>query len=221
MKAAKTDFRAEQPELYRPSSKAFALVDVPEMPFLMIDGRGDPATSTAYHQAIEALYSVAYTLKFLGKGEGRDFAVPPLEGLWDSPAVRKALTSVSEEKAWIQAFKAADRGAWEWTAMIRQPAWVTSGMVREAKKSAEAKKNLPGLDHLRLESYREGLSVQILHVGPYADEAPTLARLHTRYLPETGLKEAGRHHEIYLGDPRRTAPDRLKTILRQPVRRVR
>jgi hypothetical protein len=105
--------------------------------------------------------------------------------------------------------------------MIRQPAWVTSRMVREAKGMAGAKRTLPGLDRLRLEAYREGLSVQILHVGPYADEAPTLARLHTRYLPENGLTEAGRHHEVYLSDPRRTAPARLKTILRQPVRRVR
>jgi hypothetical protein len=218
---AKTDFRSEQPELYRPSTKAFEVVDVPRMTFLMIDGRGDPATSAAYHEAIEALYSVAYTLKFLGKSEGRDFAVPPLEGLWDSPAVRTALEGVTEENAWIRAFKAADRDAWEWTAMIRQPSWVTSSMVRDAKAAAGAKRTLPALDRLRLESFREGLSVQIIHVGPYADEAPTLARLHTRYLPENRLVEAGRHHEIYLGDPRRTAPARLKTILRQPVRRVR
>jgi hypothetical protein len=221
MKTAKTDFKAEQPELYRPSSKSFEMVDVPRMLFLMVDGRGDPATSAAYHEAIEALYSVAYTLKFLGKSEGRDFAVAPLEGLWDSPAVRKALGEVTEEKAWVQAFKAADREAWEWTAMIRQPAWVTAGMVREAKVAARAKRTLPALDRLRLEAYREGLSVQIMHVGPYANEAPTLARLHTRYLPENRLTEAGRHHEIYLSDPRRTAPARLKTILRQPVRRVR
>jgi len=104
--------------------------------------------------------------------------------------------------------------------MIRQPSWVTSGMVRDAKASAGARRALPALDRLRLESYHEGLSVQILHVGPYAEEAPTLARLHTRYLPENRLAEAGRHHEIYLGDPRRTAPARLKTILRQPVRRL-
>ena len=217
----KTDFKVEQPELYRPSSKAFELVDVPRMSFLMVDGRGDPATSTAYHEAIEALYSVAYTLKFLGKSEGRDFAVPPLEGLWDSPAVRKALEGVADENAWIRAFKAADRDAWEWTAMIRQPSWITSGMVRDAKATAAAKKSLPALDRLRLEPFREGLSVQIMHVGPYSAEAPTLARLHTRHLPDNRLREAGRHHEIYLGDPRRTAPTRLKTILRQPVRRVR
>lgn len=218
---AKTDFKAEQPGLYRPSSKSFELVDVPEMHFLMIDGRGDPATSARYHEAIEALYPVAYALKFLGKGQGRDFVVPPLEGLWDSPEVRKGLEGVTEEEAWVQAFKAADREAWEWTAMIRQPDWVTSEMVQEAKGKAGAERTLPGLDRLRLESYREGLSVQILHVGPYADEAPTLARLHTRYLPGNGLTEAGRHHEIYLSDPRRTAPGRLRTILRQPVRRVR
>ncbi len=217
----KTDFKAEQPELYRPSSKAFEMVDVPRMTFLMVDGRGDPATSAAYHEAIEALYSVAYTLKFAGKSEGRDFAMLPLEGLWDSPAVRKALEGVTEENAWIRAFKAADRHAWEWTAMIRQPSWVTSGMVRDAKATAGAKRALPALDRLRLEPFREGLSVQILHVGPYADEAPTLARMHTGYLPENRLVEAGRHHEIYLGDPRRTAPARLKTILRQPVRRLR
>lgn len=217
----KTDFKAEQPELYRPSAKAFEVVNVPRMSFLMADGRGDPATSAAYHEAIEALYSVAYTLKFLGKGQGRDFTVPPLEGLWDSPAVRKALEGVTDEKAWIRAFKAADRDAWEWTAMIRQPSWVTPRMVREAKATGGGKRALPGLDRLRLESYREGLSVQILHVGPYGDEAPTLACLHTRYLPENRLAEAARHHEIYLRDPRRTEPSRLKTILRQPVRRLR
>src|SRR5512143_751014 len=104
----KTDFKAEQPELYRPSSKAFEIVDVPRMSFLMVDGRGDPATAAAYHGAIEALYSVAYTVKFLGKAEGRDFSVPPLEGLWDSPAVRKALQEVTDESAWIAAFRAAD-----------------------------------------------------------------------------------------------------------------
>lgn len=202
------DFKKEFKQLYNPSAKEFALVEVPPLQFLMIDGQGDPNTAPAYQEAIEALYGVAYTLKFMSKNElGKDYVVPPLEGLW-----------WAEDMA---AFATQLKDTWQWTAMIMQPDWLTPEMVTTAIKQVEKKKGpLPGLSKLRLETYHEGLSVQIMHIGPFSTEGPTLAKLHQEFIPANGLAENGKHHEIYLGDPRKTAPDKLKTVLRQPVKRI-
>jgi hypothetical protein len=201
------DWKKELKHLYNPSAKEFVLVDVPSLQFLMIDGQGDPNTAAEYSQALEALYPLAYTLKFMSKRElNRDYAVPPLEGLWwaadmDVFTVR------------------ADRDAWQWMMMIMTPAWITQGQFERAVDEVRRKKNPAALDKVRLETFHEGLSVQIMHVGPYSAEGPTIARLHGEFLPQNGLVETGKHHEIYLSDPRRSAPEKLKTILRQPVRR--
>ena len=200
----KIDFRAERRDLYAPSAKDFSVVEVPEFRFAMIDGQGDPNISPDYVRAVEALYSVSYAAKFASKAElDRDYVVPPLEGLWD--AERRA------------AFLDRSKDEWTWTMMIRQPDWLTEEVWERAVAKAAAKR--PGVEDVRLESYAEGLSVQILHVGSYDDEGPVLARLHDEYLPANGLVETGRHHEIYLSDPRKVDAARLKTVLRQPVRR--
>ena len=201
---AKLDFKKELKHLYRASAKKVSLVEVPPMNFLMIDGHGDPNTSPEYAEAIEALYAVAYALKFKVKREqGIDYVVMPLEGLWwtDDPAQ----------------FDMDNRDIWKWTAMIMQPECVTAEMYRDAVAEVRKKKALSALDKMRFETYYEGLSVQILHIGPYSEEGPTIAKLHN-YIEEHGYRLNGKHHEIYLSDPRRTAPERLKTILRQPVR---
>ena len=193
--------------LYQPSAKHPAIVEVPDLAFLMVDGRGDPETAEPYHQALEALYSVAYTLKFTLKKTDpeRDFKVAPLEGLW-----------WADEEAPTMADLQRDRDAWNWTMMIALPDAVTSVEVAAAREAAARKSELPAAPLLRLERFEEGLAAQIMHVGPYAEEAPTIERLHA-FADAEGYELRGRHHEIYLGDPRRTAPERLKTVLRHPV----
>jgi len=193
--------------LYRPSAKHPAIVDVPELAFLMVDGRGDPETAEPYHQALEALYSVAYTLKFtLKKADPeRDFKIAPLEGQWWADEVAPTMADLQ-----------SDRDAWNWTMMIAVPDAVTPAEVAAAREAAARKRDLPAAPLLRLERLEEGLAAQILHVGPYAEEAPTIERLHA-FAAAEGYELRGRHHEIYLGDPRRTAPERLKTVLRHPV----
>lgn len=201
----KYDVKLARKVLYSSSSKDFTRVEVPELHYLAVDGHGDPNTAPAHTEAIEALYAVAYTLKFESKKAlGRDFVVAPLEGLWRA--------------ADMAVFVARDKAAWDWTMMINQPDWITQEMVAAAIATAGAKKSLPALDRLSLIALEEGTSVQILHIGSYDDEAPTLDRLHHEYLPAHGLTFNGDHHEIYLSDARRTAPAKLKTILRQPVR---
>ena len=198
----KIDFKKTLKDLYRPSAKEFAVVDVPEMQFVKVDGVGDPG-GDVYAEALGWLYAVAYGIKFASKNDmERDYVVPPLEGLW-----------WAEDMA---AFVEGDRDSWLWTAMIMQPNWVTPGMFAAGLAKAEKKLGEPN-PTLRFEPFHEGLSVQILHIGPYSAEAPTIARLHQEFLPANGLVENGHHHEIYLGDPRRTAPEKLKTVLRQPV----
>jgi len=217
----KTDFKISLKSLYQPSTKEFQVVEVHPMQYLMLDGKGDPNTAQEYQEAIEALYAVAYKLKFMSKkNSGRDYVVPPLEGLWGSPEMVFSLTGITDEKVWLEKFKASDRDSWQWTMMIMQPEWISPEMFMEARRQVQQAKNLAVLDKLRLESYHEGLSAQILHIGPYSQEGPVLARLHTQFLPKNGYIEAGKHHEIYLNDPRKTAPEKLKTILRQPIRKV-
>jgi hypothetical protein len=201
----KYDVRKQFKELYAPRARDFEVVTVPPLQYLMIDGQGNPGTAPAYAAALEALYSVSYAVKFASKHAGRDVAVGPLEGLWtaDDPG----------------AFARGDKDSWKWTMMIPQPDWIGAAEVQDGAAKAAAKK-VPGLDRLRLETLNEGLSVQILHIGSYDDEGPTLRRLHSEYMPANGLGFAGPHHEIYLSDARRVAPEKLKTILRQPVRRL-
>lgn len=202
---AKTDFKKTLKHLYAPSSKAFTIVDVPEMQFLVIDGEGAPE-SEAYANAIGWLYGVAYPIKFASKAQlDQDYTVMPLEALWWADD--------------LSAFTEGDRDSWKWTALIMQPEWITDEMFAAGLDKASEKLGEPPAG-LRLGPFMEGLSVQIMHIGPYSAEAPTIARLHQEFIPENGLVENGHHHEIYLGDPRRTAPERLKTVLRQPVRRV-
>lgn len=204
---SKFDVKRALKQFYAPTNTDWALVDVPAQRFIAVDGHGDPNTSADYTHAVEALYAVAYTIKFGSKRTlGRDFVVGPLEGLWwaDRPEV----------------FVARDKAAWQWRMLISLPEWITDDFVAEARQAALAKKGLaalPALADLRPEALHEGTSAQLLHVGPYDDEGPALARLHDEYLAANGLRMTGYHHEIYLSDPRRARPERLKTVLRQPV----
>lgn len=201
----KVDLRKEFRELYAPSSRDFSVVDVPRLPFLMVDGEGDPNTADAHRRAVEALYSVSYAVKSACRRElGRDHVVAPLEGLWwaEDPAV----------------FTRRAKDEWRWTMMIMQPGWIGPDLVEQAIAATAARKELLALPLLRFADRDEGTAVQILHVGSYDDEAPTLRRLHQEYLPAHGLEFNGPHHEVYLSDPRRAQPSRLRTVLRQPVR---
>jgi hypothetical protein len=199
----KLDLKKDLKHLYNPSAKAVSIVDVPSMNFLMIDGMGNPTTSTDYKDAVEALYALSYALKFaVKKSQAVDYSVMPLEGLW-----------------WADdwsAFITARRDSWRWTMMIMQPEVVTQEMVAAVSQEVKAKKQLPALSKIRFEPFADGLSVQILYVGPFKDEGPTIARMHA-FLHENGYSEVGKHHEVYLGDPRRTAPEKLKTVIRQPI----
>jgi len=204
----KIDFKKELKHLYKPP-KEVALVDVPEMNFLMIDGVGDPNTAQAYKDVIEALYAVSYALKFMIK-KGKtaiDYIVMPLEGLWWTDDMTK--------------FTTENKDIWRWTSMIMQPEYVTKNLFNKALKQVKKKKNPPALSKIRFESLHEGLSAQIMHIGPYSAEGPTIEKLH-RFIKEKGYTFEGlrqKHHEIYLSDPRKATPEKMKTIIRQPVNR--
>ena len=201
----KLDLKKDLKHLYNPPAKVFTIVDIPPMNFLMVDGKGDPNTSQEYKDALEALYSVAYTLKFaIKKSQGIDYPVMALEGLWWAENMADFLLGQKDD--------------WLWTMMIMQPDVVTGDHVAGAIKDAQAKKGLHSLSKIRFERFVEGPSAQILYFGPYKDEGPTIERLHA-FIHESGYERAGKHHEIYIGDPRRSAPDKLKTIIRQPISR--
>jgi hypothetical protein len=199
----KIDFKKELKHLYNPSAKEPVTVNVPEMNFLMVDGRGDPNTAQEYKDAVEALYAVSYALKFMvKKAKGVDYVVMPLEGLW-----------------WVDdmaQFTVEDKDAWKWTSMIMQPEYVTEDSVGEALEQVRKKKNPPALSKVRFESFREGLSAQIMYIGPFSAEGPTIENLHS-YIKANGYELRGKHHEIYLSDPRRTKPEKLRTVIRQPM----
>jgi hypothetical protein len=199
----KIDFRKEAPTLFAPRADAFQLVKVPKLKFVKIDGMGDPNTAAAYKTALGWLYGVSFAMKFASKQEGRDYVVPPLQGLWWGDS-SEAFTSDQKDK-------------WRWTMMIMAPDFVTRTQFDAAVAKTGKKLGEPP-ESLRLEDYDEGLAVQIMHIGSYDDEAPTIKRLHEAFLPENGLVETGPHHEIYLSDPRKTEAAKLKTILRQPVK---
>ncbi len=197
----KIDLMKELKHLYKPSKKEVTAVDIPPLPFLMLDGEGAPGAE-AYAEAVGALYSVAYTLKFaVKKTREIDFKVMPLEGLW-----------WAED---MMAFTEANKEAWKWTMMILVPGFVSEEMVEEAKVQVQEKKGLPAASRVRLDTYHEGPSAHILYIGPYSNEDETIQRIH-QFIEEQGHKLRGKHHEIYLSDPNRTAPDKLKTIIRQP-----
>ena len=200
----KIDFKKELKELYSAPAKSPILLEVPELNFLMIDGSGDPNTSAEYRQAIGALYSLAYGLKFAVKNgpEQIDFAVMPLEGLW-----------WSEDP---EDFTMGRKDKWQWTAMIMQPKYVTDRLFQEVLQQTQKRKPNNALAKVRLAAFKEGLSAQIMYLGPYSGEGPTILRLH-EFIMDKGHSLAGKHHEIYLGNPERSAPEKLKTIIRQPV----
>lgn len=201
--AAKVDFKRELP-CYTAKRDSPQVTDVPDLQYLMIDGHGDPNTS-AYGAAVTALYPVAYKLKFASKKDlGRDYVVMPLEGLWWADDMNTFTT-------------ARDKAQWDWTLMIMVPDWITAEMFGDAVERLGARERPERLDGVRLESLSEGRCVQALHVGPYDDEVELLRYMHEEFVPEHGLAMVGKHHEIYLNDPRRAEPAKLRTILRQPV----
>ncbi len=200
----KTDFKRTL-DAYQAKRDRFRITEVPELRYLMIDGHGDPNTSPAFTEAVEALYPVAYKLKFASKRDlGRDYVVMPLEGLW-----------WAED---MDAFTAArDKSRWDWTMMIMVPDWTDQDMFAAAVEGAAAKNRPARLGDVRLEPLSEGRCVQTLHVGSFDAEADVLRRMHHEFIPDHGLRMTGRHHEVYLSDFRRVAPEKLRTILRQPV----
>ncbi len=200
----KIDFKKKLSTLYSAPHGSFVSVDVPLMTFVKIDGKGDPNHDAAYKRAIEWLYSMSYAMKFATKTKsGQDYVVPPLEGLWwaDDP----------------DDFVTRRKRLWRWTMMIMVPDFVERSLYEAALARSRDKLGEPP-GSLRLEPLDEGLCLQTLHIGSYDDEGPTLARLHNEIMPAKGLTFAGSHHEIYLSDVRKTPAEKLKTILRQPVR---
>jgi len=201
----KIDLKKELKYLYKPSAKDVSIVDVPPMNYLMIDGKGDPNTAEEAKEAIEALYPLAYAIKFIIRKELEiDYGVMPLEGLWWTEDMTE--------------FSVENKDIWEWTYMIMQPEFITKDMFNRALLQVEKKKNPVALSKMRFETLHEGVSAQIMHIGPFSDEGPTIDKLHNFIWENNykfdGLKE--KHHEIYLSDPRKTAPEKMKTIIRQP-----
>jgi hypothetical protein len=199
----KVDLKKDLKQLYQASAKDVVQVEVPTFKFLMVDGKGDPNTSQEYAQAVEALFSVSYTAKFMiKKGPQKfDYSVMPLEGLWWADD--------------MSVFVANDRANWKWTMMIMQPHFAADEVIEAAITAVRSKKQLPGIDKLRLEEFTEGRCAQVLHVGPFSEEGPTIERLHAFIDARSGL--TGKHHEIYLSDIRRADQKKWKTIVRQPM----
>ncbi|MFH2045843.1 MAG: GyrI-like domain-containing protein [Pseudomonadota bacterium] len=200
----KIDFKKQFNVLYKPSAKNVAVVQVPEMNFLMVDGEGDPNTAQAFSNAVEALFSVSYTLKFMvKKGDmAIDYGVMPLEGLFWADD--------------MNVFRTGDKDAWKWTLMIMQPEFITQVLVKEAMAQVKLKKDPPSLGLLRFEAFNEGKAAQIMHIGPFSEEGPTIEKVHA-FIGDCGSERVGKHHEIYLSDIRRAAPEKWKTIVRQPM----
>ncbi len=201
----KVDFKKTLKEFYQPSSKEVVLVEVPEMQFLMIDGIGSPGDSKEYQDALAVLYPIAFKTKFLSKAKGKDYVVPPLEGVWWADDMND--------------FTEGNRDKWKWTMMIMQPDWINPEMINEAIKITNEKNPELSelLSKLRFERYREGRAAQIMHIGPYSEEGPTVQKVHDFIKREGGKFDGHRrkHHEIYLSDPRKANPSTMKTVLRQ------
>ncbi len=205
----KLDLRKQYKHLYSPSAKAVSAVDIPELPYLMVDGQIEPGVgpsdSEAFRASMDAMYGVAYGLKFMSKlrkEDPLDFTVMAVEGLWSTESGDFRFGD--------------DSDSWLYTLLMLQPDHISPEMFQEAVEKAAEKRMNPALERMRLERWEEGLSIQIMHIGPYADEPRTLTMMDT-FAEENGYSMRGRHHEIYLGDPRRAKPEKLKTILRHPV----
>ena len=198
----KIDLKSELKFLYKPSAREVVEVDVPAFKFLMIDGNGNPNTSREYKQAVEALYSVSYAIKFvLKRKKGLDYVVMPLEGLWWADD--------------LASFNRDEKDSWKWTMMIMQPPEASKELVQSSITSVRDKKDLPGLEKVRFAQFKEGRSAQIMHIGTFSEEGPTIRRVHDYIASRSALR--GKHHEIYLSDIRKAAPERWKTIIRQPM----
>ncbi len=199
----KVDYKKELKHLYKPSANKVDIVDVPKMNYLMVDGHGDPNTSEEFKEAIEALFALSYTMKFMVKKEMEiDYGVMPLEGLW-----------------WIDDMSKFDldhKEDWEWTVMIMQPEVITNKILEKAIEKVKEKKDAKALSKIEFQPFQEGKAAQTLHIGPFSKEGPTIRKVHD-FITENSGKLKGRHHEIYLSDIRRAAPERWKTIIRQPM----
>ena len=199
----KIDLKKDLRHLYQPSAKEVVQVDLPNLNFLMVDGQGNPNTSQEYARAVEALFTVSYAIKFMVKKGllAIDYGVMPLEGLWWAEDMR--------------VFSSGDKSNWLWTMMILQPEFVTSEMIERAMADVRKKKNPAAISKLRLETFSEGPCAQILHIGPFSEEGPTIEKVHQFIGSRSGL--TGKHHEIYLSDIRKANPAKWKTIIRQPM----
>jgi len=201
----KLDLKKQLAACYKASAKQIHDVDVPSFHYLLIDGKGDPNSAPEYAEAVAALFQLSYAIKFhVKKGKSAvDYGVMPLEGLW-----------------WVddmRLFSTAEKSAWKWTMMILQPEFVTREIVEAVRAEVARKKNPPALPGVRFEAYPEGPSAQLLHIGPYSAEGPNIRRLH-EHIQQSGHSLRGKHHEIYLRDVRKAAPEKLRTIIRQPYR---
>ena len=200
--------------LYKARRGKVDFIDVPAFSFASVEGQGDP-NGAGFEEAIQALYSVSYAAHFaIKKATGEITKVMPLEALWwmVGPNQADLFVKVATGEATMAE---TDRSSWRWRAMIMQPEPIDAAIVARAVEESRPKQ-IPALDLLRFEPWEEGRCAQTLHVGPYAEEGPTIVRLHAA-IAAAGLRARGRHHEIYLGDPRRSAPEKLRTLLRQPV----
>jgi hypothetical protein len=201
----KIDLKKELKAFYNPTAKEVTLIEVPKMNFIMIDGQGAPE-SPQFAQSIQALYPIAYTIKFdKKKAGGPDFTVMVLEALWWAENMKVFMPET------------ADRNKWQWTVIMLLPDFITRKDFENAVAAAQKKKDNPALSKVRFESFTEGKSAQIMHIGPYSAEGPNIQKLHHKIV-EIGGKLSGKHHEIYLSDPRRVTPDKMKTVVRQPYR---
>ena len=199
----KINYKKKLQHLYKPSVKEVEIVEVPQMNYLMIDGDGGPNHPT-FQNAIEVLFPLSYTLKFMIKKSdiGIDYGVLPLEGLWWADDMSSFIKDKKDD--------------WKWTLMIMQPELITNEMVVEAVNQVRVKQNPTSLPLVRFESINEGKVAQRMHIGPFSEEGPTVQKLHS-FIKDSGKKIIGKHHEVYLSDIRRAAPEKWKTIIRQPM----
>ncbi|MDY0036607.1 MAG: GyrI-like domain-containing protein [Zoogloea oleivorans] len=200
----RVDYKKELSRLYKPSAKRVEIVEVPRLNYLVIDGEGDPNRSQSFQDAVDALFPLSYALKFMvQRGEtGMDYGVMPLEGLWWADD--------------MSPFSVENKDGWKWTLMMMQPELVTVEMFWSVLAQVKAKKNPPSLPLVRFEGFEEGKVAQTLHIGPFSEEGPTVEKVHA-FIEESGSRRKGKHHEIYLSDIRRAAPERWKTVIRQPI----
>ncbi|WP_461204668.1 GyrI-like domain-containing protein [Clostridium sp. DL1XJH146] len=200
----KIDYKKELSQLYKPRKGTMRLVDVPKMKYLMVDGEGNPNTSEDFKKCVEAMYSLAYSIKFISKEKGQDYVVMPLEGLWYADD--------------LDSFVKDEKGKWKWTLIIMQPENIGNEIFEIAKEKAKKKKKFEKIDEIRFDIFDEGMAAQRLYIGDYSEEKEAIAELH-EFIKENGLEKVLYHHEIYLSDARKTDPEKLKTILRQPCRK--